>query len=84
MSVHGFAPGEHHDAQLAYGALAMAVAMRGGQVPGVIMYTDQGSEYTAGTVRQACQRLGIRQSMGRARLRAGQRGHRVLALHPGI
>ena len=39
-----FALGEHHDAQLAYGALAMAVAMRGGQVPGVIMHTDRGSE----------------------------------------
>ena len=63
--VLGFALGEHHDAQLAYGALAMAVAMRGGQVPGVIMHTDQGSEYTAGTVRAACGRLGIRQSMGR-------------------
>ena len=63
--VLGFALGEHHDAQLAYGALAMAVAVRGGQVPGVIMHTDQGSEYTAGTVRAACSRLGIRQSMGR-------------------
>jgi transposase InsO family protein len=61
----GFALGEHHDAQLAYSALAMAVAVRGGQVPGVIMHTDQGSEYTAGTVRAACRRLGIRQSMGR-------------------
>jgi putative transposase len=61
----GFALGEHHDAQLAYGALTMAVAMRGGQVPGVIMHTDQGSEYTARLVRQACGRLGIRQSMGR-------------------
>jgi putative transposase len=61
----GFALGEHHDAQLAYGALTMAVAVRGGQVPGVILHTDQGSEYTAGTIRAACGRLGIRQSMGR-------------------
>jgi putative transposase len=61
----GFALGEHHDAELAYSALVMAVAVRGGQVPGVIMRTDQGSEYTAGLVRQACVRLGIRQSMGR-------------------
>ena len=38
--VLGFALGEHHDADLAYGALAMAVAVRGGQVPGVIMHTD--------------------------------------------
>ena len=61
----GFALGEHHDAQLAYGALTMAVAVRGGQAPGVIMHTDQGSEYTAGMVRAACGRRGIRQSMGR-------------------
>jgi putative transposase len=61
----GFALGEHHDAQLAYGALTMAVAVRGGQVPGVILHTDQGSEYTAGIIRAACSRLGIRQSMGR-------------------
>jgi transposase InsO family protein len=63
--VLGFALGEHHDAQLAYSALVMAVAVRGGQVPGVILHTDQGSEYTAGLVRQACARLGISQSMGR-------------------
>jgi transposase InsO family protein len=63
--VVGFAMSEHHDADLAYGALAMAVAVRGGQVTGVIMHTDQGSEYTAGSFRQACSRLGIRQSMGR-------------------
>jgi transposase InsO family protein len=63
--VLGFALSEHHDAQLAYGALAMAVAVRGGAVPGVIMHTDQGSEYTARLFRQACTRLGIRQSMGR-------------------
>jgi len=63
--VLGFALGEHHDAQLAYSALVMAAAVRGGQVPGVIMHTDQGSEYTASLVRQACARLGIAQSMGR-------------------
>ena len=61
----GFALGEHHDAQLAYSALVMAVAVRGGQVPGVIMHTGQGSAYTAALVRQACARLGISQSMGR-------------------
>ena len=61
----GHALGEHHDAALAYGALAMAVAVRGGPVPGVVFHTDQGSEYTAGSFRQACQRLGIAQSMGR-------------------
>ena len=38
--VLGFAMSEHHDADLAYGALAMAAAVRGGQVTGVIMHTD--------------------------------------------
>jgi len=63
--VLGFALGEHHNAQLACGALAMAVAARGGQVPGVILHTDQGSEYTAGAFRAACNRLSVNQSMGR-------------------
>jgi putative transposase len=63
----GFALGEHHDAGLAYAALAMAVAVRGGRdaIAGVILHTDQGSEYTAGLTRAACDRLGVRQSMGR-------------------
>jgi putative transposase len=42
----GFALGEHHDAELAYAALTMAVAVRGGKeaVAGVVFHTDQGSE----------------------------------------
>jgi putative transposase len=63
--VLGFALGERHTAELAYGALTMAVAVRGGQVPGVVFHTDQGSEYTAQLFRAACQRLAISQSMGR-------------------
>lgn len=63
----GYAMGAHHDADLAYAALAMAVAVRGGrdQIAGVILHTDQGSEYTSSAFRAACDRLGIRQSMGR-------------------
>jgi putative transposase len=61
----GFTLSEHHDAAAAYGALAMAITVRGGKVPGVIMHTDQGSEYTARAFQAACQRLGIAQSMGR-------------------
>jgi putative transposase len=63
----GFGIGEHHDAALAQSALLMAVAVRGGKtaVAGVIMHTDQGSEYTAGSFQKACTRLGITQSMGR-------------------
>jgi putative transposase len=63
--VLGFALGERHDAALAYGALAMAIAVRGGQVPGVMFHTDGGSEYTAQSFRAACQRLDVTQSMGR-------------------
>jgi putative transposase len=64
----GFAISTHHDTDCAYGALAMAVAVRGGTeaVAGVIFHTDQGSEYTAHRFRTACERIGIRQSMGRA------------------
>jgi putative transposase len=63
----GFAMSEHHDTDCAYGALAMAVAVRGGReaVSGLIFHTDQGSEYTAHRFRAACQRMGIQQSMGR-------------------
>ncbi len=63
----GFAMDEHHDAELAHAALAMAVAIRGGKdaIAGVIMHTDQGSEYTARTFQTACTRMGITQSMGR-------------------
>jgi putative transposase len=63
----GFAMSEHHDSELAYGALAMAVAVRGGKdaIAGVILHTDQGGEYTAHRFRKACDRIGVRQSMGR-------------------
>jgi len=43
----------------------MEVAVRGGAVPGVVFHSEQGSEYTARAFRQACERLGICQSMGR-------------------
>lgn len=63
----GFALGEHHDADLAQASVQMAVAVRGGKaaVTQVIMHTDQGSEFTAGTFRAACTRVGVTQSMGR-------------------
>ena len=61
----GFTLSERHDAQSAYGALAMALAVRGGQVPGVVFHTGHGSEYTARVFRAACERLNSSQSMGR-------------------
>jgi putative transposase len=63
--VPGFAIGEHHDAEIAAAALKMGVAVRGGDVAGVIFHSDCGSEYSAGLYRQVCERLEITQSMGR-------------------
>jgi putative transposase len=56
----GFAVSEHHDTDTAYAALATAVTIRGGKetVGGVILHTDQGSEFTAHTFRTACGRMG--------------------------
>jgi putative transposase len=62
----GFGLSEHHDAELAAGALKMAVAVRGGDVGGVIFRSDRGSEYTADLFETACAILGVTQSMGRA------------------
>jgi putative transposase len=62
----GFGISEHHDAEVATGALKMAVAVRGGEVAGVIFHSDRGGEYTATVFEQACSTLRISQSMGRA------------------
>jgi len=67
--VAGFAVGEHHDAELAYGALVMRWRCAAASAR-VIMHTDCGSEYTAGLFRSAASGSGIRQSMCR-RLGAG-------------
>jgi putative transposase len=61
----GFAMGAHHDAELARAALCMAVAVRGGDVAGVIFHTDQGGEYTGKLFATACVNAKITQSMGR-------------------
>ena len=61
----GFAMDAHHDTALAKAALCMAIAVRGGDVDGVIFHTDQGSEYTGGVFAQACAEAGVAQSMGR-------------------
>jgi putative transposase len=55
----------HHDAELARAALCVAIAMRGGDVAGVIFHTDQGSEYTAELFAHACASVRVTQSMGR-------------------
>jgi len=53
--VLGFALGERHDAHLAYGALAMAIMVRGGQVPGVVFHTDYAEvDVKPENLRMAC------------------------------
>jgi len=73
--VLGFALGEHHNAELAYGALAMAVAVRGGQVPGVILHTDQGSEGGFNWSSQHLDHGGVRWGRAGSRCRGRPRVH---------
>jgi putative transposase len=61
----GFAMSEHHDSTLAKAALCMAAAVRGGEVDGVIFHSDKGGEYVGDLFAQACDSLGVTQSMGR-------------------
>lgn len=63
--VPGFAMSEHHDASLAKAALCTAVAVRGGDVDGVIFHSDKGGEYTGHLFEAACNAMGVTQSMGR-------------------
>jgi putative transposase len=63
----GYATSCHPDAELAGETIKMAVAARGGRerVAGVIFHSDRGSTYTAHDFTVLCDKLGIRQSMGR-------------------
>jgi putative transposase len=63
----GYATSAHPDAELAGETIKMAVAARGGRerVAGVIFHSDRGSTYTAHDFTVLCDKLGIRQSMGR-------------------
>ena len=75
--VVGFALSEHHNAEVAYGALAMAVAVRGRSVPGVIFHTDQGSEGGFNRSSQHClvgPSIGIRRRLLRGSSSRGSCG----------
>jgi len=62
----GWSMGELHNARLVTDALDAAVATRGRQrLDATIFHTDRGSEYTSAACIDACQRLGLRRSMGR-------------------
>ncbi|AZI65960.1 IS3 family transposase (plasmid) [Rhodococcus qingshengii] len=62
--VLGWAVADHMRSELVLDALGMAVAERGGDVAGTIMHSDKGTQYTAGILKQACERYGLRRSMG--------------------
>jgi putative transposase len=62
----GYSMGTHHDAALVCDALDAAVATRGrARMPDTIFHTDRGAEYSSTACIAACQRLGLRRSMGR-------------------
>jgi transposase InsO family protein len=62
----GFALADTYpNAELATAAINMAVAVRGGDVTGVIFHTDRGSQYTSAPFALACTSLGITRSNGR-------------------
>lgn len=62
----GYAIANSHNSQLVCDALQMAYAVRGGNIAGVIMHTDRGSEYTSDRFVSLCQQIGAVQSMSRA------------------
>jgi putative transposase len=57
----------HPDAERVCDAIKIAAAVRGGRaaVDGVVFHTDRGSTYAARSFTGLCERLGVRQSMGR-------------------
>lgn len=61
----GYAMDEKMPTELVSRALTMAVDIRGGDVTGMIFHADRGSQYTSREFREFCERLGVRQSVGR-------------------
>jgi putative transposase len=62
----GWSMGERHHARLVTDALDAAAATRGRQrMDATIFHTDRGSEYASTACVAACDRLGLRRSMGR-------------------
>lgn len=61
----GYAMDERMPTELVARALRMAVDTRGGDVTGMIFHADRGSQYTSREFRELCERLGVRQSVGR-------------------
>jgi transposase InsO family protein len=62
----GWSITDHLRTELCLDALRGAAGLRGGRavIEGVVFHSDRGCQYTAEAYRQACQQLGITQSMG--------------------
>ena len=61
----GWSINTHMRSALVIDALHAAAAARGGRVDGVIFHSDRGAQYGSADFADACQRHGIRRSMGR-------------------
>jgi putative transposase len=63
--VVGYAMAEHMRSELVENALDVAIAMRGGDVAGMIFHHDRGAQYMGRDFRTLCKRHRIDQSVGR-------------------
>ncbi|WP_406724039.1 IS3 family transposase [Streptomyces sp. GD-15H] len=63
--VIGYSMATHMRAELVTDALEAAVRARGGSVDGVVFHSDRGAQYTSAASAEACDRYGIRRSMGK-------------------
>ncbi|MGH8965421.1 MAG: IS3 family transposase [Actinomycetes bacterium] len=63
--VLGWSVDDHMRTELVTESVEKAVVTRGGVVAGTIMHSDRGVQYTAKAMEQACERHGLRRSMGR-------------------
>ncbi len=62
--VLGWSMASHRKTDLVVDAVSMAVARRGGHVPGVIHHSDRGGEYTSHALERELRRHGALASMG--------------------
>ena len=63
--VIGWAIATHMRTDLVSDASRMALASRRGQVSGVVLHSDRGAQYGAGSFKDLARSAGVRQSMGR-------------------
>ena len=55
---------DHIGADVVCRAIDAAVAVRGHPVPGTVLHSDRGGEFTAALTADACHRHGLKRSMG--------------------